>query len=160
EESRLTSTGLVMGTAAYLDPEVIRTDHTGEAGDWWAWAALLAFAATGRPPFGSGRADLVFLRADRGEIDVEGMPTELADWLRAVPQPVPAQRPTPAQRLERLAALDLSRYDDPGETELLAAGSRTAVLPVAGAAAAGAAPEGAAADAAGEPVTEALLVIG
>src|SRR5699024_11610602 len=30
EESRLTSTGLVMGTAAYLDPEVIRTDHAGE----------------------------------------------------------------------------------------------------------------------------------
>ncbi|MGO3210939.1 MAG: serine/threonine-protein kinase, partial [Brachybacterium sp.] len=43
EESRLTSTGLVMGTAAYLDPEVIRSDHTGEAGDWWAWAALLSF---------------------------------------------------------------------------------------------------------------------
>src|SRR5699024_3341704 len=60
EESRLTSTGLVMGTAAYLDPEVIRTDHAGEAGDWWAWAALLAYAATGREPYGGGRADLVF----------------------------------------------------------------------------------------------------
>src|SRR5699024_4096528 len=131
EESRLTSTGLVMGTAAYLDPEVIRTDHAGEAGDWWAWAALIAFAATGREPYGSGRADLVFLRAERGEIDIEGVPSELGAWLRSALQSEPAQRPDPAQLLERLAALDLSLYDDPGVTELLDAASRTAVLPVA-----------------------------
>lgn len=139
EESRMTSTGLVMGTAAYLDPEVIRTDHSGEAGDWWAWAALLAFAATGREPYGSGRADLVFLRAERGEIDIDGVPTELGRWLRSALQSDPAQRPEAAQLLEHLAALDLSRYDDPGDTELLQAGDRTSVLPVAGAAGAGAA---------------------
>jgi len=131
EESRLTSTGLVMGTAAYLDPEVIRTDQAGEAGDWWAWAALLSFAATGREPYGSGRADLVFLRAERGEIDVEGVPTELADWLRAALHSDPAHRPEPARMLEQLAALDLTRYDDPGDTELLDAAGRTAVLPAA-----------------------------
>lgn len=133
EESRLTSTGLVMGTAAYLDPEVIRSDHTGEAGDWWAWAALLSFAATGRDPFGSGRADLVFLRAERGEIDVDGLPVELADWLRAALRSVPAERPAPEDMIARLAELDLTRYADPGDTELLDAGSRTAVLPVVGA---------------------------
>lgn len=139
EESRLTSTGLVMGTAAYLDPEVIRTDHAGEAGDWWAWAALLAYAATGREPYGSGRADLVFLRAERGEIDIDGVPTELGRWLRAALQCDPERRPEPAQLLERLAALDLTYYDDPGDTELLRADGRTAVLPVAGAAAGAAA---------------------
>ncbi|MGO1257792.1 MAG: protein kinase domain-containing protein [Brachybacterium sp.] len=138
EESRLTSTGLVMGTAAYLDPEVIRSDHTGEAGDWWAWAALLSFAATGRDPFGSGRADLVFLRAERGEIDVDGLPTELADWLRAALRSVPAERPAPEDMIARLAELDLTRYADPGDTEMLDAGSRTAVLPVIGAAPPGA----------------------
>ena len=135
EESRLTSTGLVMGTAAYLDPEVIRTDHAGEAGDWWAWAALLAYAATGREPYGGGRADLVFLRAERGEIDIDGVPTELGQWLRAALQSDPARRPEPAQLLERLAALDLTYYDDPGDTELLGTGARTTVLPVSGAAA-------------------------
>ncbi|WP_262425738.1 protein kinase domain-containing protein [Brachybacterium sp. Z12] len=134
EESRLTSTGLVMGTAAYLDPEVIRTDHTGEAGDWWAWAALLSFAATGREPFGSGRADLVFLRAERGEIDVEGLPTELAAWLRTALQSDPAKRPAPEDLIARLVELDLASYDDPGETELLGVVGSTAVLPTVGAA--------------------------
>src|SRR5699024_7144740 len=47
----------------------------------------------------------------------------------------PARRPEPAQLLERLAALDLTYYDDPGDTELLGTGARTTVLPVSGAAA-------------------------
>ncbi|MEO2097959.1 MAG: serine/threonine-protein kinase, partial [Brachybacterium sp.] len=133
EESRLTSTGLVMGTAAYLDPEVVRTDRTVEAGDWWSWAAMLAFAATGREPFGTGRADLVFLRAERGEIDIDGVPTELGDWLRSALCADPAERATPEELLARLAELDLDRYDDPGDTEAFEAGPRTAVLPVLGA---------------------------
>ena len=133
EESRLTSTGLVMGTAAYLDPEVVRTDRTVEAGDWWSWAAMLAFAATGREPFGTGRADLVFLRAERGKIDIDGVPTELGDWLRSALCADPAERATPEELLSRLAELDLDRYDDPGDTEAFEAGPRTAVLPVLGA---------------------------
>ena len=154
EESRLTSTGLVMGTAAYLDPEVVRTNHTAEAGDWWSLAAMLAYAATGREPYGSGRADLVFLRADRGEIDVDGLPVELADWLREALQADPARRPDPATHLAKLADLDMTRFEDAGQTEAFGVDGRTAVLPAAaaGASAAGAtaatpseAPEGEAA---------------
>lgn len=126
EESRLTSTGLVMGTAAYLDPEVVATDRTSEATDWWALAAMLAFAATGREPFGSGRADIVFLRADRGELDIDGVPTELAGWLRGALRANPAERTDPRTLLRRLDELDLDRYDDPGVTEIIAAGSSAA----------------------------------
>ncbi len=119
EESRLTATGLMMGTAAYLDPEVVRSNQIGEAGDWWALAALLAFAATGREPYGTGRADLVFLRADRGEIDLEGLPTDLSEWLREALQADPAQRPSPECWLMRIPDLDLKTYPDPGATEFI-----------------------------------------
>lgn len=157
EESRLTSTGLVMGTAAYLDPEVVRSNATGTASDWWAWAALIAFTATGREPFGSGRADLVFLRAERGELDVEGLPTELATWLRDALRARPEERADPEELLRRLDALDLTRYDDAGATEAFGTGSgtgsgagsrpgtgrgSTAVLPVGGAGSTAALPGG------------------
>lgn len=140
EESRLTSTGLVMGTAAYLDPEVVRADAPGPEGDWWSLGALLCFAATGRPPFGTGRADLVFLRAERGELDVEGLPTQLAAWLREGLRADPAERPDPVRWLGHLDELDLETYDDPGPTEAFASGQRTEAL---GAGATAALPAGA-----------------
>src|SRR5690606_24493088 len=88
--------------------------------------------------FGSGRADLVFLRAERGEIDVEGLPTELAAWLRSALRSVPEERPSAEELLGRLAELDLTVYDDPGETEVLSTArggeQHTAVLPTAHAA--------------------------
>ncbi|GAB2536325.1 serine/threonine-protein kinase [Brachybacterium huguangmaarense] len=121
EESRLTSTGLVMGTAAYLDPEVVATNETSAASDWWAWAALLAFTATGREPFGSGRADVVFFRAQRGEIDLDGLPTEMRAFFRDALRAEPSARPDADELLSRLEELDLERYDDPGETEMLPA---------------------------------------
>jgi serine/threonine protein kinase len=126
EESRLTSTGLVMGTAAYLDPEVMRSNRTGETGDWWALAAMLAFAATGREPYGSGRADLVLLRAERGEIDVAGVPVELADWFRDCLRSAPEDRPSPREMRERLDTLDLDRFEDEGATEAIPSGSAAA----------------------------------
>ena len=54
DEVRLTSTGLVMGTPGYLSPEVLDGDPVTQATDWWGWAATMAFASTGRAPFGRG----------------------------------------------------------------------------------------------------------
>src|SRR5699024_10402025 len=85
-------------TAAYLDPEVIRTDHAGEAGDWWAWAALLAYAATGREPYGGGRADLVLLRAGRGGGALAGAPPALGPSPAAAPEADPVGCPAAAAR--------------------------------------------------------------
>ena len=41
-----------------------------QATDWWGWAATLAFAASGRPPFGRGPMDVVLVCVSRGETDL------------------------------------------------------------------------------------------
>jgi serine/threonine protein kinase len=70
DDIRLTMTGLVMGTPGYLSPEVVEGAPVTTATDWWGWAATLAFAASGQPPFGRGPMDVVLDRVRRGQADL------------------------------------------------------------------------------------------
>jgi len=72
DESRITMTGLVMGTPGYLAPEILDGHPVTAATDWWGWGACLAYAATGRPPFGTGAATAVLDRVRRGASDLAG----------------------------------------------------------------------------------------
>ena len=49
DSTRLTMTGMFMGTPGYLAPEVIEGKPSGPAADVHSWAATMAYAATGRP---------------------------------------------------------------------------------------------------------------
>ncbi|MGQ4517625.1 protein kinase domain-containing protein [Dermabacteraceae bacterium CCM 9520] len=115
DDSRLTSTGMLMGTASFLDPHVARSNTIQPSADWWAWAAVLAYAATGREPFGAGRADHVFLRASQGEVDLAGIPEQLAAFLRLALSPDVSARPSPDELLYALERLEL----DPDSTRVL-----------------------------------------
>jgi len=103
DDIRLTMTGLVMGTPGYLSPEVVEGAPVTTATDWWGWAATLAFAASGQPPFGRGPMDVVLDRVRRGQADLSGVDPRLAPVLAA------ALSPRSAGRLhadEIVAALD------------------------------------------------------
>jgi len=100
DDARLTSTGIVLGTPGYLAPELLDGAEPTEDSDWWGWAAVLAFAATGREPFGSRPVEAVLARARAGEVDLDGAPAFVATALRG------ALTPTPAHRLSPVAVLD------------------------------------------------------
>ncbi|NUP25077.1 MAG: serine/threonine protein kinase [Streptomyces sp.] len=64
QDTSLTSTGVVVGTPGFLSPEQARGGgESGPAEDVFSLGCLLAYAATGRPPFGTGPVDALLYRA-------------------------------------------------------------------------------------------------
>ncbi|MEI8407279.1 MULTISPECIES: serine/threonine-protein kinase [unclassified Kribbella] len=94
DDLRLTQTGLVIGTPGYLAPELIEGETVSESADWWGWAATVAFAATGRRPFGKGPFEAVLHRVHSGQADLEGLDPRLKPLLAAALSPDRRDRPT------------------------------------------------------------------
>ncbi|HEX3005914.1 MAG TPA: serine/threonine-protein kinase [Angustibacter sp.] len=126
DDVRLTSTGLVMGTPGYLSPEVIDGERVSEATDWWGWAATLAFAASGRPPFGRGPMDVVIDRVRRGQCDLDGVDARLRPLLLAALAVDPRRRPGTGEVLD---ALDRYAQGDPATVTIPVQPQPTRALP-------------------------------
>ncbi|MCA1783248.1 MAG: serine/threonine-protein kinase [Dermatophilaceae bacterium] len=114
DDIRLTMTGLVMGTPGYLAPEIVEGAEVSEATDWWGWAATLAFAATGQPPFGRGPMEAVLARVARGESDLRGTDPDLRPLLRAALNPDPDARPSSGEVVEALRRYEAGESVDEG----------------------------------------------
>ncbi len=105
DDPRLTHTGWLLGTPGYLAPEILYGEDATTASDVHAWAATLVFAATGRPPFGTGPAMAIMDRVRRGEHDLTGVPQPLLPLVRECLAPEPAARPETAAVLASLRAM-------------------------------------------------------
>ena len=125
DSSRMTMTGLVMGTPGYLSPEIVEGADVDAATDWWGWAATLVFAATGHPPFGRGGMETVLARVMRGDVDLTGVDDRLAPLLYAALSPDPSRRPHADEVLHAL-----ERYAE-GRPVTEALPVRSRVLPTA-----------------------------
>ncbi|MGW5419256.1 bifunctional serine/threonine-protein kinase/ABC transporter substrate-binding protein [Streptomyces sp. NPDC003943] len=103
-ETGLTSADMVVGTPGFLAPEQAeaRAAEIGPAADVFALGCLLAFAATGRPPFGTGALDALLYRTVHDEPDLAGVPEPLLDLVRQCLAKEPAARPTAEEIAGRL----------------------------------------------------------
>jgi predicted Ser/Thr protein kinase len=108
DSTRLTQTGMFMGTPGYLAPEVIEGKPSGPASDVHSWGATVAFAATGRPPFGTGAFETIFYRIMNGQPDLDGFPAPLMVLVAQALSRDPARRPDTAELCRRTAGLDPS----------------------------------------------------
>ncbi|MFJ2743671.1 serine/threonine-protein kinase [Streptomyces sp. NPDC087440] len=95
-DTALTVTGTAPGTPGFTAPEVLIRNQVGPEADVFALGATLAYAVTGRPPFGSGPSDAVSYRAVHEPVDLDGVgDTGLVELIRACVAKDPADRPTP-----------------------------------------------------------------
>lgn len=117
-DARVTSHGFVMGTPGYLAPELLDGADPSPAGDWWGWAASIAFAVTGRAPFGVRPLEAVLGRVRAGDVDLGGAGPLTAAALRGALVTDPSARTSPD---DVVAAL----------REAAAAGETHAVVPAA-----------------------------
>ncbi|MFH7596864.1 protein kinase [Streptomyces racemochromogenes] len=105
EQSRLTRTGMVVGTPAYMAPEQASgTRGLSGATDVFALGSVLAYAACGRPPFGEESGHGVLYRIVHEEPGLEPLrelDEELAELVGACLAKDPADRPGAAELVER-----------------------------------------------------------
>ena len=109
--TKITQAGMFMGTPGYLAPEVVEGQPSGPSADVHSWASTVAFAATGRPPFGTGSYETIFYRILSGKPDLAGVPSRLLPMLTAALSRDPGTRPSAVQLSKECAAVDLSGPD-------------------------------------------------
>ncbi|GAA2612557.1 WD40 repeat domain-containing serine/threonine protein kinase [Actinomadura fulvescens] len=102
EEMTRSATGQLKGTPRWMAPEIFKGRPATPAVDVWAWAAIVLFAATGRPPFDGDSLPTLMHQVlnDTPETDVLTGP--LRTLVESALDRDPAKRPTPHQILTGL----------------------------------------------------------
>jgi hypothetical protein len=114
DSTRLTMTGVVVGTPGYLAAELLDGSDMGPPVDVFALGATLAYAATGRHPFGSGPLPAIHFRMAMGKADLTGVPAPLLEPIRGALAPDPAYRPTVPWLRDAFRRLDPAMLGDDG----------------------------------------------
>ena len=132
DASALTHTGLVVGSPGFMSPEQAEGREVGPPSDIFSLGAVLAFAATGQGPFGSGSTPALVYRVVHSGPQLDLMPTEVrslaerclakdpalrpaaADLLAAAAYPAAGWLPEPVTRAQAAAPLTMTAAAPPG----------------------------------------------
>ncbi|MFG2208870.1 PQQ-binding-like beta-propeller repeat protein [Streptomyces sp. NPDC048638] len=100
---RLTSTGVVVGSPGFIPPEQATGQVAGPQGDVFSLGVVLAYAVSGRRPFGTGSAAGLLYQVAHGEPDLTGIPEALRPLVGQCLAKDPQARPTPDRLVAELA---------------------------------------------------------
>ncbi|MFF8195122.1 serine/threonine-protein kinase [Streptomyces bobili] len=99
----LTSTGVSVGSPGYMAPEQILGKGAGGAADVFSLGAVLAYAATGEPPFPGDSSAALLYKVVHEQPALGRLDGDLLDLVTACLAKDPAARPTPVEIAHRLA---------------------------------------------------------
>ncbi|WP_414504461.1 serine/threonine-protein kinase [Streptomyces sp. NEAU-L66] len=109
----VTRTGASVGSPGFMSPEQVRGEPLTPACDVFSLGSVLAFAATGRQPFGTDNsiAHALMFRIAQEEPDLSALPDGLRELVAGCLAKDPEQRPTPE---ELVAQAERGTGDRPG----------------------------------------------
>ena len=96
EATALTQSGMVMGSPGFLSPEQAEGGTVGPPSDVFSLGAVLAFAATGENPFGTGPTPALIYRVIHQDPNTDGLPGSIRPLVERCLAKDPSLRPTSA----------------------------------------------------------------
>jgi hypothetical protein len=106
DPGRLTASGALIGSPGYMSPEQIEGTPLTPASDVFALGGVLAFAATGEPPFGHATVPALLYRVLAADPDLGRVPPGLRPLVAACLAKDAGRRPTPDQVLQWIGPLE------------------------------------------------------
>jgi eukaryotic-like serine/threonine-protein kinase len=97
-----TQAGGIIGSPGFMSPEQAMGEPVGPPADIFSLGSVLAYAATGEPPFGDGPPSALLYRAVHGEPNIRNLPPELRPLVARCLLADPAARPTTDELLREL----------------------------------------------------------
>ncbi|WP_327117147.1 serine/threonine protein kinase [Streptomyces sp. NBC_01341] len=115
-EGGLTRTGAMIGSPGFMAPEQVRGERLTTACDVFCLGSVLAYAATGRLPFGSSDdgAHALMFRIAQEDPDLTGVPEELLGIIQECLAKDPSARPSTDAVLEHMGDTDTAEPWLPG----------------------------------------------
>ncbi|MGI8332644.1 protein kinase domain-containing protein [Actinomadura scrupuli] len=98
----MTRTGQIVGTPAYLAPELVTGGEVSTAADVFSWGCVVMFAGSGRGPFEGSTIPEILHRVAYEPPDLSGLDPGLRELVEAALAKEPQDRPTVPALLSRL----------------------------------------------------------
>ncbi|MEU3776925.1 serine/threonine-protein kinase [Streptomyces sp. NPDC032472] len=105
DATSLTSSGVSVGTPAFMAPEQASAGTVTAGTDIFALGQIIAFAAIGAPAYGDGNSHAILYRIVHEDPDLSALPAELRPLVTRCLSRDPAGRPTLTQVIEMCHAL-------------------------------------------------------
>ncbi len=102
DDSAVTRSSQLMGTPAYLAPELITGGAVTPASDIFSWGCLVTYAGTGNAPFDAATVPAVLHQISSGTPNLEGLDSRLHHLVHQALDKDPGNRPTAQQLLNNL----------------------------------------------------------